>query len=61
VHPDKYRPDVVLRNEAWQELDFVLDEQVFCIGEPYLGRPGPRLVDGVRRMREVIAAVERKN
>lgn len=58
VPPAKYRPDVVLRNESWQELDFVRDEQVFCIGEPYLGRPGPRLMEGVRRMREVIAAIE---
>jgi iron complex transport system substrate-binding protein len=57
VHPDKYRPDVVLRNESWQKLDFVRDERVFCIGEPYLGRPGPRLVDGVRAMREVVRAV----
>jgi iron complex transport system substrate-binding protein len=57
VHPDKYRPDVVLRNERWQELDFVRAERVFCIGEPYLGRPGPRLVEGFRRMREVVRAV----
>lgn len=54
VHPSKYRPDVVLRNEAWTELPFVRDGRVFCIGEPYLGRPGPRLVEGVRRMREVV-------
>lgn len=54
VHPSKYRPDVVLRNEAWRDLSFVKDERVFCIGEPYLGRPGPRLVEGVRRMREVV-------
>ena len=57
VHPDKYRPDVVLGNEAWQELPFVKEGRVFCIGEPYLGRPGPRLVEGVRRMREVVEAV----
>ena len=57
VHPDKYRPDVVLRNESWQELDFVRRERVFCVGEPYLGRPGPRLVDGVRQMRAVVEAV----
>jgi len=57
VHPDKYRPDVVLGNEAWRELPFVKEERVFCIGEPYLGRPGPRLVEGVRRMREVVEAV----
>lgn len=57
VHPDKYRPDVVLRNQTWQDLDFVRGDKVFCIGEPYLGRPGPRLVDGVRAMRNVVDAV----
>lgn len=57
VHPDKYRPDVVLRNEAWAQLPFVREGRVFCVGEPYLGRPGPRLVEGVRRMREVVRAV----
>lgn len=54
VHPDKYRPDVVLRNETWRELPFVREGRVFCVGEPYLGRPGPRLMEGVRRMREVV-------
>lgn len=57
VHPDKYRPDVVYRNPTWQELDFVKNKRVFSIGEPFLGRPGPRLVEGVRRMREVVEAV----
>jgi iron complex transport system substrate-binding protein len=57
VHPDKYRPDVVLRNEAWAELPFVREGRVFCVGEPYLGRPGPRLVEGVTRMREVVRAI----
>ena len=57
VHPDKYRPDVVLRNETWADLAFVRDGRVFCVGEPYLGRPGPRLVEGVRRMREVVRAL----
>lgn len=57
VDPAKYRPDVVLGNERWSALPFVKEERVFCIGEPFLGRPGPRLVDGVRAMREVVAAV----
>jgi iron complex transport system substrate-binding protein len=55
VHPDKYRPDVVLRNERWQDLTFVTEERVYCVGEPYLGRPGPRLVEGVRAMRRIVA------
>ncbi len=58
VDPAKYRPDVVLRNERWAELPFVREERVFCVGEPYLGRPGPRLVEGVRQLREVVAAVQ---
>lgn len=57
VHPDKYRPDVVLRNAAWSELSFVTKGRVFCVGEPYLGRPGPRLVDGVLKLREVVEAL----
>ena len=54
VHPDKYRPDVVLDNESWQGLDFVQKGRVYCVGEPYLGRPGPRLVEGVRAMRRIV-------
>lgn len=57
VHPDKYRPDVVLGNPSWQHLDFVTHRRVFCIGEPFLGRPGPRLVEGVRAMRQVTASL----
>lgn len=60
VHPDKYRPDVVLRNERWKDLDFVKQGRVYCIGEPFLGRPGPRLVDGVRAMRGVVEEIVRR-
>jgi iron complex transport system substrate-binding protein len=60
VHPDKYRPDVVLRNETWAELPFVREGRVFSIGEPYLGRPGPRLMEGVRRMRAVVREVRNR-
>lgn len=57
VPTEKYRPDVVLENPAWQELDFVRRGRVFSIGEPFLGRPGPRLVEGVRAMRKVVESV----
>ncbi len=57
VDPAKYRPEVVLRNLAWQDLGFVQRRQVHCVGEPYLGRPGPRLVEGVRQVRLVVEGV----
>lgn len=57
VHPDKYRPDVVLGNEAWRHLPFVVRRRVFSVGEPFLGRPGPRLVEGVRALRGVVESL----
>ncbi|MCA9577370.1 MAG: helical backbone metal receptor [Polyangiales bacterium] len=53
----KYRPDVVLRREAWRELAAVRDGHVYCVPEAFLGRPGPRLVEGVHALREVVARV----
>jgi iron complex transport system substrate-binding protein len=55
VHPDRYRPAVVLGNAAWAELPFVRQRRVYSVGEPLLGRPGPRLVDGVRALRAIVA------
>jgi iron complex transport system substrate-binding protein len=57
VHPSKYRPDVVLRNPAWTDLAFVRERRVHCVGEPFLGRPGPRLVEGARALRSVVSSL----
>jgi iron complex transport system substrate-binding protein len=57
VAPAKYRPDVVLNNPAWAGLSFVQGKQVHSVGEPFLGRPGPRLVEGVRRLRRIVAGL----
>ncbi len=54
VDPAKYRPDVVYRNRTWQEVPAVRAHQVHCVPEAYLGRPGPRLLEGVRALREIV-------
>lgn len=59
VRPEKYRPEVVLRNPLWQELPFVREVRVYCVGEPFLGRPGPRLLEGVRALRQIVGALRR--
>lgn len=46
VRFEKYRPDVVASNPAWQSVPAVADGRVACVPEAYLGRPGPRLVEG---------------
>jgi iron complex transport system substrate-binding protein len=57
VDPGKYRPDVVYRNPLWQDVPALKSRQVHCIPEAYLGRPGPRLVEGARALGRVVDAV----
>lgn len=54
VDPAKYRPDVVYAKELWQDLPALRERRVYCVPEAYLGRPGPRLVDGVRALRAIV-------
>lgn len=54
VKADKYRADVVLRRQGWQDVAAVRGKRVVAISEEYLGRPGPRLVEGYRQLRAAI-------
>lgn len=57
VHPEKVRPDVVYRNEAFRGLPFLEERRVIPIPEAVLGRPSPRLVDGYRALRRIVEAL----
>lgn len=56
VELEKYRPEVVARNPAWQEVPAIRNGRIFKISEAFLGRPGPRLIDGLAALRAVVAA-----
>jgi iron complex transport system substrate-binding protein len=58
VDPAKYRPDVVYDNVNFQQTKAVRRGHVFCIPEAFLGRPGPRLVEGARALRQVVRALD---
>jgi iron complex transport system substrate-binding protein len=51
----KYRPDVVSRRPAWRGFPAVREGRIECVSEAFLGRPGPRLVDGYRALRSVVS------
>lgn len=55
VKPEKYRHDVVYRRTAWQSLRAIRERRVYSVPEAYLGRPGPRLVEGCRAFRSIVA------
>ncbi len=57
VASHQYKTEKVIQRGGWESVSAVRQEQVFPIPEAYLGRPGPRVVEGVRRLREVIQSV----
>jgi iron complex transport system substrate-binding protein len=57
VRPEKYRPDVVYRRPALQGTRALERKRVYCVPEAYLGRPGPRLFEGYRAFRKIVAEV----
>lgn len=53
-----YRADKVRAREGWSDVPAVANDRILAISEAFLGRPGPRLVEGYRRLRAAIAAME---
>ena len=51
---DKYRPQQVLKREDWEQVPAVRMQRVLPISEEFLGRPGPRLVQGYRALCAVV-------
>ena len=50
----RYRPEVVLRRPAWAAVPAVANQHVVPISEEFMGRPGPRIVEGVRQLRALV-------
>ena len=55
--PDKYRPDVIYRKVEWNSLRLVQQRHVYPVPKAFLGRPGPRLVEGFKALAEIAARV----
>lgn len=50
VRTEKYRPEIVKRRAAWQSTPALRNGRVFPVAEAFLGRPGPRLLEGYRAL-----------
>ncbi|MGH8518151.1 MAG: ABC transporter substrate-binding protein [Panacagrimonas sp.] len=51
-----YRADIVRRRPGWEAVPAVRNDRIHAVTEAFLGRPGPRLVQGYRALRALIAA-----
>ncbi len=58
VAEDKYRAHVVRRRQGWDQLSAVRNDRIFAVSEAWLGRPGPRLLEGIERLRSIIGQVK---
>lgn len=54
VKEQNYRADIVRRRPGWSAVPAVANDRILAISEAYLGRPGPRLVEGYRQLRAAI-------
>ena len=57
VKEDKYRPDVVARRPGWAGVPAVKHGRIHAVTEAFLGRPGPRLVEGYRALRDIVSSL----
>jgi iron complex transport system substrate-binding protein len=58
VKVENYRPEVVRRRPGWQTVPAVEHDHIVPISEAFMGRPGPRIVEGVRQLRAVVERVK---
>lgn len=56
VDESKYRPHVVKRRAGWENVPALVHDRIFPISEAWLGRPGPRLLEGIRKLEAVVEA-----
>jgi iron complex transport system substrate-binding protein len=56
VKQEKYRRDVVERRPGWGDVPAVKHGRIFPVTEAFLGRPGPRLVEGYRALAAIALA-----
>ena len=58
VKVQNYRADKVRARPGWADVPAVRLDRIHAISEAFLGRPGPRLVEGYRQLRAAIAAAD---
>ena len=54
VKTEKYRTEVVRERTAWRTTRALREDRIHCVPEAFLGRPGPRLVEGYRALRSIV-------
>ncbi len=54
VDESKYRPHIVKRRADWMDVPAIKNDQIHPLSEAWLGRPGPRLIEGIDRLTAIV-------
>ena len=57
VKQEKNRAEVVRSRAGWEGVPADANDRILAVSETFLGRPGPRLVEGYRVLREAVAGI----
>ena len=57
VAEHKYRAEVVRRRPGWENVPAIRSDRIHAVSEAWLGRPGPRLLEGIDRLRAIVSAL----
>jgi iron complex transport system substrate-binding protein len=52
-----YRARVVRRRAGWESVPALRNDRIHAVSEAWLGRPGPRLLEGIDRLRAIVDEV----
>lgn len=51
---EKMSEDKILSRTGWENIKGIREKQVYCIPEPLFGRPGPRIIDGLKMLSKIV-------
>lgn len=57
VKAENYRAEIVTRRPGWGGVPAVANGHVFAVTEAFLGRPGPRLVQGYKALAKICSKI----
>jgi iron complex transport system substrate-binding protein len=46
--------DKILTRYGWEKIKAIKEKKVYCIPESLFGRPGPRIIDGLKSLSEIV-------
>lgn len=56
-YKERFNKESVLKRPGWKELRAVKENKLFVIDDSLLNRPGPRLVEGAKRIQQILLQI----